>query len=65
MTNNVKIPVFHFFEKVNEGKMLMSTIKNDQTLLYCHFNKIMKGSGTSFQSQALTQKHTRNVCYTA
>ena len=65
MTNNVKISVFHFFEKVNEGKMLMSTIKNDQTLLYCDFNKIMKGSGTSFQSQALTQKHARNVCYTA
>ena len=42
----------------------MSTIKNDQTSLYCHFNKIIKGPGTSFQSQALNQKHVRNIFYT-
>ena len=43
----------------------MSTIKNVQILLYCHFNKIMKGRGTSFQSPALSQKHVRNICHTA
>ena len=35
----------------------MSAIKNDQILIYCHFNKVMKGTGTSFQSPALCQKH--------
>ena len=43
----------------------MSTIKNDQISLYCHFNKIIKGPGTSFQSPAFSQKHVRNVCHTA
>ena len=43
----------------------MSTIKNSQILLYCHFNKIINKSGTSFQSPALSQKHVRNVCHTA
>ena len=43
----------------------MSTIKNDQISLYCHFNKIIKGPGTSFQSPALSQKHVRNICHTA
>ena len=43
----------------------MSTIKNGQSLLYCHFNKIMKGPGTSFQSPALSQKLVRNICHTA
>ena len=28
----------------------MSAIKNGQISLYCHFNKIIKGPGTSFQS---------------
>ena len=42
----------------------MSTIKNDQILLYCHFNKIIKGPGTSFQSSALSQKYVRNICQT-
>ena len=28
---------------------------------YCHFNKIIKGLGTSFQSPALGQKHVTNV----
>ena len=40
-------------------------MKNDQTLLYCHFNKIIKGPGTSFQSPLLSQKYVRNVCQTA
>ena len=39
-------------------------MKNVQILLYCCFNKIMKGPGTSFQSLALSQKHVRNVCHT-
>ena len=43
----------------------MSTIKNGQILLYCHFNKITKEPGTSFQSAAFSQKHVRNVCHTA
>ena len=42
----------------------MSTIKNDQISLYCHFNKIIKRPGTSFQSPALSQKLVRNVCHT-
>ena len=37
------------------------TIKNDHIFLYCHFNKIVKGPGTSFQSPAVNQKHVRNV----
>ena len=41
----------------------MSTIKNDQILLYCHFNKIIKGPGTSFKTPELSQKHVRNVCH--
>ena len=43
----------------------MSTIKNGQTLLYYHFNKIKKEPETSFQSQAFSQKHARNVFHTA
>ena len=43
----------------------MSTIKNDHILLYCDFNKFMKGPGISFQSQALSQKRIQNVCHTA
>ena len=43
----------------------MPTIKNSQTSRYCHFNKIIKWPGTSFQSPALNQKHFRNVCHTA
>ena len=43
----------------------MSAIKNGQILLYCHFNKITKGPGTSLQPPALSQKHVRNVYYTA
>ena len=40
-------------------------MENGLTLLYCHLNKLIKGSGTSFQSPALSQKHVRNVCQTA
>ena len=45
--------------------------KNGQILLYCHFNKVyrdfnkvVKGSGTSFWSPVLSQKHVRNVFHT-
>ena len=31
---------------------------------YCHFNKIIKGPGISFQCTAFSQKHVRNVCHT-
>ena len=37
----------------------MSTIKNGQIRPYYHFNKIIKGPGTSFQSPSLSQKHVR------
>ena len=43
----------------------MSIIKNGQILLYCHFNKIIKEPGASFQSPAFSQKHVTNVCHTA
>ena len=43
----------------------MSTIKNDQILLYCDFNKVIKEPGTSFQSPTFRQKHVKNVCHTA
>ena len=58
---------FIFFEKMNKGqlKWYMSTIKNGLFLLYCHFNKIVKEPGTSFQSPAFSQKHVRNVFHTA
>ena len=29
--------------------------------VYCHFNKVIKGAGTSFQSPVLSQEHVRNV----
>ena len=40
------------------------TIKNGQISLHYHFNKIIKGLGTSFKSPALSQKHVRDVCHT-
>ena len=43
----------------------MSTIINGRSSLYCHFNKIMKETGISFQSAALSQKHVKNVCHKA
>ena len=43
----------------------MSTIKNGQILLFRHFDKIIKGPGTSILSAALSQKHVRNVFNTA
>ena len=43
----------------------MLTIKDGQISLYCHFNKIIKGPGTSFQSPAFSQKQVKNVCRTA
>ena len=46
-------------------KMVMSTTKDDQILLYCYFDKIIKGPGTSFQSPAMSQEYVRNACHTA
>ena len=43
----------------------MSTIKNGQMSLYFHFNKIIKGPETSFQTPELSQKHATNVYHTA
>ena len=43
----------------------MSTTENNQISLSCHFNKIIKGPGTSFQSTALSQNYVRNVCHAA
>ena len=48
----------------------MSTIKKGQIYLNYHFNnyhfdKIIKGPGTSFQSAVMGQKRARNVCHTA
>ena len=40
-------------------------MKNDQISLYCHFHKIIKGPGTSFQSPVLSQNYVRNVFHTA
>ena len=34
-------------------------MKNGQILLYCRFNKFMKGPGTIFPSPALSQKDVR------
>ena len=39
--------------------------KDGHISLYCHFNQIIKSSGTSFQSPAVSQKHVRNACQTA
>ena len=65
ITSYVKIPVFHFFDKVNKGQFKIVNVKinNGQILLYCHFNKIIKGPGTPvfFQSLVLNQKHIINV----
>ena len=43
----------------------MPTIKNGQISLHCHFNKMTKEPGTSFQSPAFSQKQVENVCHTA
>ena len=43
----------------------MSTIKNRQISLYCHFNKIIKEPETNFQSPALSQENVQNVYHTA
>ena len=59
------ISVFNFFEKINKGHFkMMSAIKDGKISLYCHFNKIINGPGTSFQSPELSQNHVRNVCHT-
>ena len=43
----------------------MSTIKMGKILVHYHFNKIIKGPRTSFQSPGMSQKHVKNVCLTA
>ena len=49
----------------------LGTIKNNKCQLLkmarscCHFDKIIKGPGTSFQSPAISQENIRNVCHTA
>ena len=48
------ILAFHFFEKVDMGEF--KKIKDGQISLYCHFNKIIKEPGTSFQTPELNQK---------
>ena len=59
--------MFHFFEKVNKGQLKTVNVNylKCPISLYCNFNKIIKGPGTSPQSGALSQKHVRNVCHTA
>ena len=42
----------------------MSTINDGQISLYCKFDKIIIGVGTSFQSPAMNQKHVRNAFHT-
>ena len=64
ITNYDKIPLSHYFEKVNKGHLKMLTYKNGQIFLYYRFNKTIKGPGTSFQSPTLNQRHIRNVCHT-
>ena len=48
-----------------DEKWYMSTIKNGQILLYCHFNKKITEPGTNFRTPALSQKQVRNVSHTA
>ena len=50
-----KLPLFHFLEKVNK----------EQFLIIVNSNKIIKESGTNFQSPAFSQKNVRHVCHTA
>ena len=44
ITNYIKIPMFHFFGKVNKGqsKMVNVNFKNGQISLDCHFNQIIR-----------------------
>ena len=51
---------FLFFEKMNKGQLKMINVNQ-----YCHFNKIIKEPGTSFQSLVFSQKHDRNDWHTA
>ena len=63
MTNYVKFPLFHFFEKVNKRELKMKNINYYKltVLVYYHYIKIIKKPGTSFQSPVLSPKHVRNV----
>ena len=46
------IPGFDFFEKVNKGQLKMVNVNyyNDQISLHWHFNEIIKGPRTIYQS---------------
>ena len=50
--------MFHFFEKVNKGQVMMANVtqKNGQISLHCHFNKTIKHPETSFHLQHSAQK---------
>ena len=67
INNYDKIPVFHYFEKVNKGRLKMLNVNYEKwpDFAICRFNKIIKRPGTSFQFPALNQKYIRNVCHTA
>ena len=61
VNNYTKIPMFHFLKKVNKGQLKMVndkwwTIKNGQISLYCHFDKIIKGSWTELLSTSIEPK---------
>ena len=50
--------MFHYFEKVNKEYLKMLNVKYEKwpdftSYIYYHFNEIIKGPGTSFQSLAL------------
>ena len=59
--------MFHFFEKVNKGQVMMVNVtqKNGQILLHYHFNKTIKQPKTSFRLQHRVQKNAGNVCHIA
>ena len=42
-------------------KMVNVNYWKDQISLYCHFNKIIKGSDSSFQSVALSQEFVLKI----
>ena len=50
--------MFHYFENMNKGHLKMLNVKYKKwpDLAIFHFNKIIKGPGTSFQSPVLNQK---------
>ena len=53
-----------FFRKDEQGTFKNVKCQLLKISLCYHFNKIIKGPGTSFQSPPLIWKHVRNVCDT-